>query len=171
MGIGARIDPGGPEADFGILVHAWLEGLTEGLGEADLAGRLDLDADSRKRVAAMARRILEAPDLAPAFDAGRHLAARNEMEFLDPAGRVNRMDRLVVFPDQVWVLDYKTGGLEEPDLPRRAIPHLEQMAAYRAAAAALHPGKRVRVALAFGDGRVHWLEDGVPLGHDAASPA
>ena len=171
MGIGARIDPGGPEADFGILVHAWLEGLTEGLGEADLAGRLDLDADSRKRVAAMARRILEAPDLAPAFDAGRHLAARNEMEFLDPAGRVNRMDRLVVFPDQVWVLDYKTGGLEEPDLASRAIPHLEQMAAYRAAAAALHPGKRVRVALAFGDGRVHWLEDGAPLGHDAASPA
>lgn len=170
-GIGTRIDPGGPEADFGILVHAWLEGLTEGLGEAEMASRLDLDADSRKRVAAMARRILEAPDLAPAFEAGRHLAARNEMEFLDPAGRVNRMDRLVVFPDQVWVLDYKTGGLEEPDLARRAIPHLEQMAAYRAAAAALHPGKRVRVALAFGDGRVHWLEDGVPLGHDSASPA
>ena len=170
-GIGTRIDPGGPEADFGILVHAWLEGLTEGLGEADLAGRLDLDADSRQRVAAMARRILEAPDLAPAFDAGRHLAARNEMEFLDPAGRVNRMDRLVVFPDQVWVLDYKTGGLDEPDLARRSQPHLEQMAAYRDAAAALHPGKRIRVALAFGDGRVHWLEDRAPLGHDSANPA
>jgi ATP-dependent helicase/nuclease subunit A len=171
MGIGMRIDPCGPEADFGIQVHAWLEGATEGLDEAELASRLDLDADSRKRVATMARRILEAPDLAPAFAAGKHLAARNEMEFLDPSGRINRMDRLVEFPDQVWVLDYKTGGLEEPDLARRAIPHLEQMAAYRAAAAALHPGKRVRVALAFGDGQVHWLEDGAPLGHDSSSPA
>ncbi len=171
VGIGTRIDPGGAEADFGILVHAWLEGVTEGLGEAEMASRLGLDAASRARVAAMARRILEAPDLAPAFTAGSHLAARNELEFLDPAGRINRMDRVVVFPDQVWVLDYKTGGLEEPDLARRAIPHLEQMAAYRAAAAALHPGKRIRVALAFGDGRVHWLEDGGPLGHDSASPA
>ena len=137
MGIGARLDPGGPEADFGILVHAWLEGLTEGWDEAELAGRLDLDAATRARVTAMARRILEAPSLTPAFDTRLHLAARNEMEFLDPTGRVNRMDRLVEFADQVWVLDYKTGGLDEPDLARRALPHLEQMAAYRAAAAAL----------------------------------
>ncbi|HNI07137.1 MAG TPA: UvrD-helicase domain-containing protein [Thiobacillaceae bacterium] len=171
MGIGARLDPGGPEADFGILVHAWLEGLTEGWDEAELAGRLDLDAATRARVTAMARRILEAPSLTPAFDTRLHLAARNEMEFLDPTGRVNRMDRLVEFADQVWVLDYKTGGLDEPDLARRALPHLEQMAAYRAAAAALHPGKPVRVALAFGDGCVHWLEDGAPLGDDSANLA
>ena len=167
MGIGTRIDAGGPEADFGIRVHAWLEGLTEGLDEADLAGRLDLDATTRERVAAMARRILEAPELAPAFDAGRHLAARNEMEFLDPAGRMNRIDRLVEYESEVWVLDYKTGGLEEPDPVRRAEPHLTQMSAYRDAARALHPGKAVRVALVFGDGKVHWLDGEGELGHDA----
>jgi len=167
MAIGARIYAGGPEADFGIRVHAWLEGLTQGLDEADLAARLELDATTRERVAAMARRITEVPELAPAFDAGRHLAARNEMEFLDPAGRINRIDRLVEYESEVWVLDYKTGGLEEPDLARRAEPHLAQMAAYRDAARALHPGKTVRVALVFGDGNVHWLDEEGDLGHHA----
>ncbi len=167
MAIGARVDAGGAEADFGIRVHAWIEGCTEGLNDAELAGRLDLDATARERVAVMARRILGAPELAPAFDAGRHLAARNEMEFLDPAGRINRIDRLVEFESEVWVLDYKTGGLEEADPVRRAGPHLAQMAAYREAARALHPGKAVRVALAFGDGQVLWLEEDTGVGDDS----
>jgi ATP-dependent helicase/nuclease subunit A len=166
VGIGARIDTGGPEADFGIRVHAWLEGLTDGLDEAELAGRLDLDDSAREHVAAMARRIMAVPELAPAFDAGMHRAARNEMEFLDPAGRINRIDRLVEYESEVWVLDYKTGGLEETDLARRAEPHLAQMAAYRDAARALYPGKTVRVALVFGDGNVRWLDGEGDLGHD-----
>ncbi|MEW5788371.1 MAG: UvrD-helicase domain-containing protein [Pseudomonadota bacterium] len=157
VAIGQRVDPGGPEADFGVQVHAWLEGCTEGQDEATLAARLNL-ADPGP-VAAMARRILAIPELAPAFDPDRHRVARNEMDCLDPEGRLTRLDRLVEFADAVWVLDYKTGGLGEPDLARRAAPHLAQMAGYRAAARALHPGKAVRVALVFGDGRVHWLPD------------
>ena len=49
----------------------------------------------------------------------------------------------------------------------RAAPHLEQMAGYRAAARALHPDKAIRVALVFGDGRVHWVEGDVYMGHDS----
>jgi ATP-dependent helicase/nuclease subunit A len=165
--VGARLEPAGPEADFGVLVHAWLEGVTGGLDEAALRRRLEPDPATAERVAAMAGRILAIPELAPAFDGARHLNARNELEFLDRDGRVARMDRLVEFDSEVWVLDYKTGGLDEPDLARRAAPHLEQMAGYGAAARALHPGKAIRVALAFGDGRVHWVEGGGFMGHDS----
>ncbi len=165
--VGARLEPAGPEADFGVLVHAWLEGVTEGRDEAALRRRMELDPATAERVAGVAGRILAIPELAPAFDGARHLDARNELEFLDRDGRIARMDRLVEFPAEVWVLDYKTGGLDEPDLARRAAPHLEQMAGYRAAARALHPDKAIRVALVFGDGRVHWVEGAALMGHDS----
>jgi ATP-dependent helicase/nuclease subunit A len=170
LAIGNRIAPVGPEADFGILVHAWLEGLTAGQDEAALRTRLALDDATTGNISAMARRILAKSDLAAAFDANQYLRARNELEFLDPAGRVARLDRLVEFESEVWVLDYKTGGLDEPDLLRRAEPHLAQMAGYRQAARALYPGKSVRVVLVFGDGHTHWLEEEPGLGHDSAKP-
>jgi len=41
--------------------------------------------------------------------------------------------------EEIWVLDYKTGGLDEPDPARRALPHLDQIDAYRHAARQLYP--------------------------------
>ncbi len=165
--VGSRLEPAGPEADFGILVHAWLEGLTDGRDEAALRARLALDETVAERTRAMARRILDLPELTAAFDPALHLSALNEMEFIDPSGRAARIDRLVEFESEVWVLDYKTGGLNEPDLARRAEPHLAQMAGYRAAALALYPGKTVRIVLVFGDGRLHWVEADDGIGHDS----
>jgi ATP-dependent helicase/nuclease subunit A len=166
--VGTRLAPAGPEAEFGILLHAWLEGITEGLDEAALRNRLAVDQPTAEKITAMVRRILSLSALAPAFDPTQHLRAHNELEFLDQDGRIARIDRLVEFETEVWVLDYKTGGLDEHDLARRAEIHREQMAGYRAAARALYPVKAVRVALVFGDGRVHWLEGESGLGHDSA---
>ncbi len=165
--VGARLPPAGPEAEFGIQVHAWLEGVTEGADAAALRARLNLEGRQAESVADVAGRILGLPELAAAFDPARHLRAHNELEFLDREGRIARIDRLVEFEAEVWVLDYKTGGLDEPDLGRRAAPHLPQMAGYLAAARALCPGKAVRGVLAFGDGRAHWLEDGAAAGDGA----
>ncbi|MBM4182257.1 MAG: UvrD-helicase domain-containing protein [Betaproteobacteria bacterium] len=167
--IGTRLEPAGPEAELGIQVHAWLEGVSQGVDADTLRARLDLEAARAAEVAALAGRILAIPELAPAFDPTRHLRAHNELEFLDPDGRVARIDRLVEFAGEVWVLDYKTGDLEEPDLARRAAPHLAQMAAYGAAARALFPDKPVRLALAFADGRAHWLDADSDIGDHAAS--
>jgi ATP-dependent helicase/nuclease subunit A len=153
--VGERTPAAGPETAFGIRVHAWLEAHTQG---ADAAARLaDLDDAEAARVVRCARAILAIPELAPAFQPGRHLRARDELEFLDPDGGIARIDRLVEFEREVWVLDYKTGGLDEADLARRSLPHLEQMARYRRAAEALFPAKPVRVALVYADARVHWL--------------
>ena len=165
--VGSRLEPAGPEAEFGILLHAWLEGVTEGLDEAALRSRLAPDQPTLEKITAMARRILSQSELAPAFDPRQHLRAHNELEFLDQDGRIARIDRLVEFETEIWVLDYKTGGLDEPDLARRAEAHLAQMTGYRAAAQALYPVKAVHVALVFGDGHVHWLEGESGMGHDS----
>jgi ATP-dependent helicase/nuclease subunit A len=156
--IGNRIDLGGPEAEFGIQVHAWLEGLCAGWSREQLLAAVAHAADSAAQVETVAQRIFSIAELAPAFDPSQHLRASNELEFLDTNGRIARIDRLVEFESEIWIVDYKTGGLSEPDLTRRAEPHREQMDAYRAAALNLYPGKPVRVVLAFGDGRVCWID-------------
>ncbi|MCP5278846.1 MAG: UvrD-helicase domain-containing protein [Thiobacillus sp.] len=155
-GIGSRRPLEGPEATLGTLLHAWLEHRTNGMDEAQARVQLGLAPAEANRIAAMGSTILSLPDLAPAFDSARFLRAHNELEFLDEAGRSARMDRLVEFEAEVWVLDYKTGGLGEVDLGRRAGPHLEQMARYEQAARGLFPDKTVRTALVFGDGQVYW---------------
>jgi ATP-dependent helicase/nuclease subunit A len=160
-GIGNRRALESPQATLGIRLHAWLEHRTNGLEEAQAGALLNLDAAEIKILAKMAAPILSNPDLAPAFDPTRFLRAHNELEFLDEAGRTARMDRLVEFEAEVWVLDYKTGGLEEKDLSRRASPHQEQMARYEQAARALYPGKTVCTALVFADGRVYWCHESV----------
>jgi ATP-dependent helicase/nuclease subunit A len=71
-----------------------------------------------------------------------------------------QVDRLVVKPDQITVVDYKTGRAI-PERPEAApAPYLAQMAAYRAALRLIFPGRPVRCALLFTDGPVlHVLPD------------
>jgi len=163
--IGCRIEAGGVEADFGIQVHGWLQGLCEGWSRPTMIARFvtdaatdtAADAAALERIEATALRIHGIAELAAAFDPQSHLRAHNELEFIDGNGRLARIDRLVEFETEIWLLDYKTGGLAEADLALRSLPHLEQMAGYRAAAVQLFAGKPVRVALAYADGRVYWL--------------
>jgi ATP-dependent helicase/nuclease subunit A len=155
--IGTHRPRGSAEAALGTLLHAWLEHLTDGMDEDAIRTLLDLDGSGAEALAATARRMLAQPELAPAFDPSRYVRAHNELEFLDQEGRSARMDRLVEFEHEIWVLDYKSGGLEEADPIHRAEAHEEQMARYRAAAQALFPAKPVRTALVFADGQVHWL--------------
>ena len=68
------------------------------------------------------------------------------MPYVNAQGELKRIDRLVEFDDEVWVLDYKTGEAAEPAKYRA------QMAEYRSAMQAVYSGKPVRCALLFGDG-------------------
>lgn len=159
--IGQFRPPSGAEADFGTAVHLCLEWITEGMDLGDVVRKLGaacgLEMETTERAIAAAHRILAIPELAPAFDPARHQRAHNEMEFLDGDGGLFRIDRLVEFQEEIWVLDYKTGGLDESDLARRALPYREQIEAYQQAARQLYPGRTVRAALAFADGLVWWM--------------
>lgn len=59
------------------------------------------------------------------------------------------VDRLLVAPDMVTVVDYKSDRVAEQDIPALAAHYAPQLRDYGAALAALHPGRRVRLVLLF----------------------
>jgi len=68
------------------------------------------------------------------------------MSYVNAAGKLKRIDRLVEFDDEVWVLDYKTGETTDP------APYRAQMAEYQNAMQSVYAGKKIRCALLFADG-------------------
>ncbi len=146
--IGERREPPDAAARFGILLHALLERLTEGLdgdGWWRDAGYGDAEM---KRVRPLAERLLKVPALAQFFDPGRYVNAWNELEMTDAAGAVCRVDRLVELDEAFWVLDYKSSG---PETGRIAEYHA-QVAAYCRALSLIFTGKPLRGGLVFADG-------------------
>ncbi|MEQ1836633.1 MAG: PD-(D/E)XK nuclease family protein [Candidatus Nitrotoga sp.] len=84
--------------------------------------------------------------LTPRFRAQQYRGACNEMSYVNARGELRRIDRLVEFDDEVWVLDYKTGA------PSDFMSHSAQMQEYRVAMQAVYVGKIVRCALLYSDG-------------------
>ena len=141
--------------DEGVALHALLERVTHGgrwppsLPPADLVGPwLGIDGGLAAVVHEQARRLLTQPELQRFFDPALHRAARNEMEIVTPGG-VLRCDRVVMFDDEVWVLDYKRRLL---DSERAA--YAAQLARYRTALVSVFSDKQIRSALITADGRL-----------------
>ena len=90
--------------------------------------------------------LLASSQLARFFDAQQYRSACNEMAYVNANGELKRIDRLVEFDDEVWVLDYKLGENED------AARYRAQMHEYRAAMHSVFAGKTVLCALVFADG-------------------
>jgi ATP-dependent helicase/nuclease subunit A len=147
-------DPGGRRFRRGRLVHALLQHLPdrppetrEAAARAFLARRgQDLPEDEQRETLAEVMALLDSPDFAAAFGPGSLAEA-------PVAGRIGdrlvsgQVDRLLVTPQRVLVLDYKTN--RPPPQQVSAVPalYLRQMAAYRAVLARAFPGRRVDCAL------------------------
>lgn len=146
----------------GISLHALLERLappSPAPDKAALRAELGLPGEAFEPLWREAADLLEAPRLRRFFDPGCYLDARNELAYAGPGGELRRIDRLVEFEDEVWILDYKTGEQADPDdLARRAAPHRTQMERYRDAVRALYPAKPVRCALVLAGGVLYLLE-------------
>jgi ATP-dependent helicase/nuclease subunit A len=97
--------------------------------------------------------ILSQPALARFFDPAQHVFARNEMELVH-RGELMRVDRLVMFDDALWILDYKRNLYEwqQPD-------YQQQLARYRDACLELFDGTPVSTALVTVDGQL-WVAGG-----------
>lgn len=156
--IGQRLPPASEQTDWGVRVHRYLELACRGWEDAAIARDLDCPAPEFERIREQGQALLNAPHLRRFFDPTQYRAAHVELSFVDSRGALRRIDRLVEFPDEVWVLDYKTGGLDEPEPARRAEPYLAQLTAYREAMATLYAGRRVRAALIFADGLFYELQ-------------
>ncbi|MCA1325119.1 UvrD-helicase domain-containing protein [Herbaspirillum sp. alder98] len=141
--------------DEGVALHALLERVTHGgrwppqLPKAALlAPWLGIDSGLAAVVHEQATRLLAQPELERFFNPALHRAARNEMEIVTPGG-VLRCDRVVMFDDEVWVLDYKRRLLDS----ERA-DYAAQLARYRAALVSVYSDKQIRSALITADGRL-----------------
>ena len=141
--------------DEGVALHGLLERLTEerawplALPPVDMVARwLGCSAALAEVARRHAGTILSQPALQRFFDPGMHREGRNEMDVI-VGGRLMRLDRVVLFDDEAWILDYKRAFL---DVEREK--YAQQLAQYRAALAAVFPGLRLRSALITVDGQL-----------------
>jgi hypothetical protein len=78
------------------------------------------------------------------FKVGPGRIVYTEQEFCDATGRLFRMDRVVVDPGEVTIIDFKTGA-EEPG------EHGEQVRGYMRILSDVFPGRAVAAAVAYLD--------------------
>ena len=136
----------------GKLIHALLERITDhaSLQKAEQwlnAQTPEHDIDPAQIIAEI-RAILNDAQLAAFFGP----SARAEIPLVAVVGETvinGRIDRLIVEPGLVRAIDFKTGRQVPKDETGVPIPHLRQMAHYRAALQAIFPGTRVEVSLLF----------------------
>ena len=122
-----------------------------GVGEqaankTELQQRLAIPSTEIETLYQQAQQLLALPQLARFFDAKQYRSASNEMPYINSKGELKRIDRLVEFDDEVWVLDYKLGDSED------AARYRVQMQEYQTAMQSVYAGKAVRCALVFADG-------------------
>lgn len=152
----------------GIIIHRLLELLPE-LPTARRAAACrrylarpahGLAKAERDALAAETLAVLADPAFAPLFGRG----SRAEVAL---AGLINgrvisgQVDRLLVAPQEVLAVDYKTN--RPPPVVVNEVPalYLRQMAAYRALLRAVYPGRQVRMLLLWTEGpRRMLLPDG-----------
>lgn len=160
LDIGRRLAarPQSREALLGEFFHACLEHYAPPGTARDLpslALQLGLDSDECSRAETQAKALLAHPSLARFFDPSFYLMARNELAFINQAGDDRRIDRLVEFKDEIWVLDYKTGEADATqDAAQLVARHRGQLEEYARAASALWPGKPAHAALVLASGKL-----------------
>jgi ATP-dependent helicase/nuclease subunit A len=148
---------------YGTLVHRLLE-LLPALRPADRPAAVDrflarfasdLEPSERDRLRADVTGLLERPDLAPLFAPG----ALVEQAIVGLVGDVpvsGQIDRLLVSPDEVVAIDFKTG--RRPATPPEG--YLRQMALYRALLVQRFPDRKIRCGLLWTEAAtVDWLDE------------
>ena len=141
----------------GTWLHALLQQLVPSpfihaelipLKKEDLQQRCGIPPSEMDALWQQAQALLAQASLQRFFDPQHYLNAHNEMPYVNARGELKRIDRLVEFDDEVWVLDYKTGDSAE------SAPYRTQLEEYRAAMQTVYTSKKVRCALLFGDGEL-----------------
>ncbi len=140
----------------GTVLHALLERLPAMAPEQrEEAGRLwldrharDFDLGARAQLLADALAVVGNPQWGDLFGA-QSLAEVPVAAVVGEAVVAGTIDRLIVEPDRVRLVDYKTS--RRPPTSLEAVPRgvLRQMGAYAAALAQTFPGRRVEVALLY----------------------
>ncbi len=148
---GKQLDYETLEQRRGTWLHALLQQLTTPGVVADqlaLQIRCGIASDEMNALWQQAQALLAQPALQRFFDATQYLKAHNEMPYVNARGEIKRIDRLVEFDAEVWVLDYKTSASHD------TAPYRAQMTEYLSAIQSVYAKKEVRCALVFADGKL-----------------
>ncbi|HXZ00806.1 MAG TPA: double-strand break repair helicase AddA [Stellaceae bacterium] len=110
-----------------------------------------LSPAQQEALAAETLAVLDHPDFAPLFAPGSR-AEVPVVALIGGKALSGQIDRLVVSEGAVMIVDYKT--LRPPPRAEAEVPapYLDQLAAYRAAMAAIYPGRAIRCALLWTEG-------------------
>ena len=138
----------------GRLIHRLLQHLPDvPAGERPAAAdRLltavasDLLPDLRAELALSVLALLDRPEFASVFGPG----SRAEQPICGTIGGrplLGQIDRLVITPDEVLVVDLKSNRVPPADVTGTPASYLAQLAAYRGLLVKLYPGRRVRAGL------------------------
>jgi ATP-dependent helicase/nuclease subunit A len=140
----------------GTLIHRLLERLPE-LAEAEreaaalrwlARAAADLDPSAHSEMADAAVRVLAQADWAGLFSPSA-LAEVPVTALVGDRVVAGTIDRLLVTPDLVRIVDFKTGRRPPSSLAEVPLAYLRQMAAYAAALEVAYPGRRIEAALLF----------------------
>ena len=160
----ATVGPGAPLGRFrrGDLIHRLLERLPDiaphdrlDAARRMLARERDLDETRRNEMIDAAFGVLDDARFAPVFGPG----SRAEVALIGgapdlPAGVSisARLDRLVLTPDRVLVVDYKTNRPAPARIEDADPAYVRQLGVYVAVLRALYPDRAVEAALVWTDG-------------------
>lgn len=146
----------------GILIHRLLQSLPDLPPErrAEAARRWlrqplhALTEEAAEALLAEVLAVLQSEDFAAIFGPGSRAEVPIAGLIEGPAGPVplsGQIDRLLVGPEEILVVDYKTNRPAPQDSKDVAPAYLRQMAAYRALLQQIYPGRPVRCALLWTD--------------------
>lgn len=145
-------------AEKGRLVHALFERITGGdIGRQLELGRSWLARNNRNPdidnglIWEQVRAIVSKPEWADFFGPD----AQAEVPLAALVGEVvisGRVDRLVIGPERIRLLDFKTGRYPAGDASELPTAFLRQMAHYAAALESIFPGRQVEASLLFTEG-------------------
>lgn len=141
------------ELSRGEVLHCMLSSLGDLSGE-DSGAAVSRAAESARESFPLARglseceaavrRLLARPEAREIFFPGCGAAVFTEKEVVDAQGRTHRIDRLIVYPGSVRVVDWKSSAAN-----REA--HAAQMRGYAELVGERYPGRRVRCSLVYLD--------------------
>ncbi len=146
----------------GDLIHRLLQTLPEVAPEVrpDLAERLlarepGLEAEARAEMITAALAVMDDSQFASVFGPGSRaeVALAGAADALPEGVSISgRIDRLVVTPERVLVVDFKTNRPAPSRIEDAAPAYVLQLAAYRAVLMRLYPDRPVEAALVWTDG-------------------
>ena len=117
----------------------------------DIIRKVNVETASKSAVEGVKElllRLFGRKEIATYFDPHPGREVKREQEFSDEKGHLFRMDRVVIDPDRITILDFKTGGEGWADEKYKA-----QMRKYMKIAKDIYPGRRL-------EGRIVYIDLG-----------